>query len=181
MVDRFMDPIERLVQGLIPGVDYLAWYRARVVAQALESSGKMTVDVVPDDHRIPPMARVSLKLGLPATEVKISPGAFVLVGWENGDPARPQAALWDGGEAPALKLVFNAIEAFVGGEVGAEPPPKGITYLGAEAAFFAALVSAVSTALSAAGAGGSIPALTAAFASFQSGAPTYLASRARVL
>ena len=182
MLDRVTEPLARVVAGLLPGVDYLAWYRARVVRQTLSpTTGKMTVDVTPDDARIPPLSGVPLRLGLPAVEVQASPNAYVLVGWANGDPAKPQAALWDGGESDAIKMVFNAAQLFLGGEAGAEPPTKGITYRTAEDAFLSAIVVAVSAALTASGAGAAIPALTAAQAAFNGGAPAYLAARARVL
>ena len=182
VADRIAEPLTRIVKGAVPGVDYLGWYRARVVKEALSATTrKMTVDVVPDDARIPPLSAITLKLGLPGAEVQISPGAYVLVGWENGDPAKPQAALWDGGEADPLKVVLNAVQLFLGTETGAEPAIKGITSqaqfttLLTALATYAAAIKAVADPTNAA-----TPALLTAISTFLAIQGTALAARARV-
>jgi hypothetical protein len=101
-----------LARASRPNVDYFALYRAKVLAQ---SQDRATVDVVPDDVRLPPMSLIPLKLGIPGATTSIEPGAGVLVGWENGDPTKPQAFLFDGG-ASVLVLSLTAEKIELGGE-----------------------------------------------------------------
>lgn len=182
VADRIAEPLTRIVKGGLPGVDYLGWYRARVVRQALSTATrKMTVDVVPDDKRIPPLSAITLKLGLPGADVQISPGAYVLVGWENGDPAKPQAALWDGGEADPIKVVLNAVQLFLGTEAGAEPPIKGITAQAQMTALLTALTAYIGAIQAVADPTHvATTALATAISAFLSTQATALATRARV-
>jgi hypothetical protein len=184
-LDRLKESLAAVVRAMIPGVDYFGWYRARVIQQKVLTSGAMTVDVQPDDPRIPGMAGIKLKLGLPATTVTIPPGAYVLVGWEGGDPQRPQAALWDGGETPTTKTVINSLNLILGGELGAEAAIKGQTYRSGETTLNNSLANGF-TALAAVSVGTLSPlaagfsALAAALQTFEGGSPTYLATRAKV-
>lgn len=185
-LDRLKEAFAAIVRGMVPQVDYFAWYRARVVQQQLLASGASLVDVQPDDPRIPGMKGIPLRLGMPAVSVQIAPGGFVLVGWDGGDPGKPQAALWDGGEAPATKAVINALALFLGGEVGAEATIRGLTYRAAEATANNALVAAF-TGLAAACVGPLAPlaagftAAATAVQAFESGSTTYLSTKAKVV
>jgi len=129
VLDRVKDPIARLARNAIPWADYLTTYRGRVVAERLALDGTMTVDVMPDDARLPPMSGVKLKLGLPAVSAQFQPGARVEIGWEGGNPQRPFAALFDGGEADTISMVIKATQLFLGADVagGAEPATKAIS------------------------------------------------------
>lgn len=103
--DRMRDPLASLVTAALPGIDYLGKYRSKVVTQAGNA-----VDVEPDDPRIPPMTGVPIRHGIPGLEVTLTPPAYVLVGWHNGDPADPYAALWEGGETViVLKLAGGTL------------------------------------------------------------------------
>jgi len=57
-----------LVRAAVPTIDYFALYRAKVVSQAGQ-----TLDVVPEDPRLPSMGQVPIKLGVPGGEVQVSP------------------------------------------------------------------------------------------------------------
>jgi hypothetical protein len=94
-----------------PGLDHLALYRATLTAQ---SSDLATVDVRPDDARLPEMSGIPLRTGVPGAVAQVSPGAILLVGWDDGNPARPFAALWDQGAA-VLRLTLNASKVELGG------------------------------------------------------------------
>lgn len=87
------NPFAQLVKSAVPRLDWFALYRGKVLGQ----SGN-TVDVQPDDARLPAMSKVPLRHGLPGVSVSVQPGTSILVGWENGDPSRPYACLWEGGE-----------------------------------------------------------------------------------
>lgn len=91
-------------------IDYLALYPAEVYSQ--DSDG--TLQVFPDSDAIPKMSGVPLKLPAPGTDVRVTKGARVLVGFEGGDPDKPFAFGWGsegfssvsfgGGELPVSRV-----------------------------------------------------------------------------
>jgi hypothetical protein len=109
-------PLVASVRGALPQIDYLTTYRAKVVAQSAD--GK-TLDLQPDDARLPGMQQVPLRLGLPGVIALLAPGAFVEVGWDGGDPSQPHAKLFEGGET-VTKLVVKATMVYLGDEAGAK-------------------------------------------------------------
>jgi hypothetical protein len=86
------------------------------------------------------MGGIPFRHGLPGAVVGVAKGTTVLVGWSGGNPSQPYACLWAGGEGVA-SLTLNATTLNLGGEEGAEPPPKGVTLNGALTAFLAALTT----------------------------------------
>jgi hypothetical protein len=121
--DRLKSPIEKMIRAMLPLIDYQAWYRARVVSQ---SSDKKKVDLKPDDPRIPGV-KAELMLGLPGAEVQVTPGAFVLLGWKDGNPQFPVAKLWEGG-ASVINLTLKATQVVLG-DTGGEPAAKATTLM----------------------------------------------------
>jgi hypothetical protein len=103
-LDRVKASFVALARGAHPTIDYLTLYRGRVLKQ---HDNLARVDVQPEDRRLPPMANIPLRTGVPGVDVRLrlqdeagqSNGAapLVLVGWENGRPDRPYAALWAAG------------------------------------------------------------------------------------
>jgi len=89
--DRFKRALEAFLLAVFARIDYLALYPAKVVSQ----NGDGSVDVQPDDARLPGMTSVPLRFGLPGLELKVTSGARVLIGFENGDPRRPVATAWE--------------------------------------------------------------------------------------
>ncbi len=173
--DRMRNALAGLVKGAQSPIDYLALYTAKVVSQ---SGG--TVDVRPDDRRIPSMASVPLFAGLPQWSMQVAPGGRVLIGWSGGDPARRFAVAFDAGvaaqsvgiESPLVTLGIGAV---------AEPAVKGETYRLAESTMNTAL-AATCTAAAASCVGplaalqASFTALAAALTAFETGAATYLST-----
>jgi hypothetical protein len=47
---------------------------------------------------------VPLRVGLPGFVVEVPPGARVLLGFDNGDPQRPYASLFDPGSVKSIKF-----------------------------------------------------------------------------
>ena len=94
----------RAISGLDPMVPYRYLYRAQVVSQS--SSNLDQVDVRPDDPAVPEMAGVPLRHGIPGVQAQVQPGCFVVVGWANGEPNAPFAALWEPG-AKVAKLILS--------------------------------------------------------------------------
>lgn len=104
-MDRVKAPLAAMLRAAKPRLDFFAGYRARVTSQ---SADRKTVDVVPDDTRIPSMGQLTIKHGLPGVTVKVKTGCYIEVRWENGDPARPYAAIWDpGADAEAIAIVVS--------------------------------------------------------------------------
>ena len=131
MSDFDQDEIKRSWEGIVrsalPGVDLFASYHAKVVAQSADGS---TLDIQPDDSRLPGMTAVQLRLGIPGTTVKVSPGCGVMLSWDAGDPSRPFCMLWDLGatmleieiKATNIKLTTSAtIYLNAGGVPGSRP------------------------------------------------------------
>jgi hypothetical protein len=83
-----------LARSSVPRIDYFAFYRATVQAQ---SSDLATVDVQPDDARLPGMTGIGIRPGLPGTKVKIPNGVSVMIGFMGGSPRLPYVATWDSG------------------------------------------------------------------------------------
>lgn len=174
-----------------PLLDYRAFYRARVLAQ---STDRLRLDVEPDDKRLPLMSEIPIKHGVPGAVITISAGAFVMVGWENADPSRPHAAVFDHG-AGVVKLVLNGTEIVTGGESGAEKTIKGETYRMSEAQLTSALSTFVAALVTYAGAIKSIAdpsnaataalttaatAMTTAITTFEGQASSYLTTNTKV-
>lgn len=82
--------IEAIVERATRKMAYLAVYPSTVHSQASDG----TLQVFPDDERIPKMAGVKLSLPVPGAEVRVRSGARVLLGFEGGDPAKPYATGW---------------------------------------------------------------------------------------
>jgi hypothetical protein len=188
MNDRLKGPLAALARRADPLVLYRSLYRSRLVRQ---SSDLLRVDVATDDPLLPEMSNIPLHHGLPGLALAVSPGAYLLVGWANGRPDVPFAALWSnpnqtgaanargtgggGGSVDRIALVTALLEL---GEFGAaDAVIKGSTYRTAEVAlhvFLQATLAAAGAALSSAGGVGSHgaaqPFLTAAGAGLSTAA-----------
>jgi hypothetical protein len=65
--DRSLGPLAQLVEGAIPQLDYLALYPATAKTQ----NNDLTLELVPDDERIPAMSSVPIRHGVPGMTVKV--------------------------------------------------------------------------------------------------------------
>lgn len=86
----FADNVKRVTDGPI---NYSQWYPAKIVQQDADG----TLHLLPDDARVrgTGMTKVPLRTGIPGLTVKVLPGTYVRVFFENGSPAAPVAALMD--------------------------------------------------------------------------------------
>lgn len=84
--------------------DYHAQYVARVVKQGDDGS----LDVIPDNAKIPGMTGVPIRYGVPGIFAKVEPGARVLVGFEGGNPAKPIATVWESASISELRITSEA-------------------------------------------------------------------------
>ena len=100
-----------------PDLMRLGLYRARVDSCGQDGAA---MDVTPDDERIPPAKNVPVRSPLPGAVVVVQTGAYVLIGWERGDPERPYCVpSWESG-AQASKIVLPANELYLATENGAK-------------------------------------------------------------
>jgi hypothetical protein len=90
-LDRMKAALAAYVRSLFAGLDYYASYPAKVVAQ----NGDGTLELQPDDPRIPGLSNVPIRYGVPGVKATVASGARVLLGFAAGDPGKPQAELWE--------------------------------------------------------------------------------------
>ena len=112
----------RAIAGLDPMVPYRYLYRAQVIGQS--ASNLDQVDVRPDDPALPEMAGVPLRHGIPGVQAQVQPGCHVVVGWANGEPDAPFAALWEPG-ASVTKLIVNGVAIQLGDSSASQHPFHG--------------------------------------------------------
>lgn len=104
---RMLDALSRLVASLTRRVDYLAHYPARAVQQRADG----TLDLVPDDPRVPSCQAVPIRYGVPGLRAEVPAGARVTLTYEGGDPSRPVATLWDTTTVTTLKVNGSTVRA----------------------------------------------------------------------
>lgn len=182
--DRLKRAFYALFKASVPRLDYFGRYRARVIKFDHSSQ---TVDVIPDDPRIPSMGGVRVRngiAGLNTEMLNIAKDTTLLVGWSGGDPSVPFAESWGGGESVSrATLVADSI--VLGGD-GAEPTLKGQTYRTAEAQQNQQLATTL-TGMASASTGALAPlaagftALAAAIQAFEAQAETYPTTKVSVV
>lgn len=111
--DRLKQSLKGFVKTVMNRVDYLAMYPGAVVKQ----NGDGTVQVQPDDMRLPVMDNVHVKHGMPGLTVQVGGGARILIGFSNGRPDQPYAALWDP-VGTVLSLTLSAQQVNITGSAG---------------------------------------------------------------
>ena len=99
-VDRLLAPFEALVKRFTSRLDYCALYACRVVGQNVDG----TLELQPDDARMPQLSGVSIRHGIPGVSVSIAAGSRVLLGFEDASPAKPFAALWQADSVTEIRF-----------------------------------------------------------------------------
>lgn len=105
----------KAVQGTDPLIRYRCIYRAKVISQ---SGDLQTVGVRPMDPTLPDMDGIPIRHGIPGVRVQVEPGCTIQIGWDDGRPDRPFAALWSS-DARATRIVIPSPNL----ELGSENPP----------------------------------------------------------
>ncbi len=101
MSDSITTSLRRIVEAFVGRrLDHLALYPAVVVQQ--RSDG--TLDLSPEDPRVPSCQGVPIRLGIPGVTVTVPSGGRVLLGYANGDPSRPYASLWESGTVTRITI-----------------------------------------------------------------------------
>lgn len=120
--DRYADDaataLEGLVRHLTAHVDYFGQYAARVVSQNVDG----TLELEPDDARLPGFSNVPIRYGVPGVEASLAPGARVFVAFEAGNPAKPVATVWESSSLVSLRVAGSVIPvARIGDTAGPYP------------------------------------------------------------
>lgn len=103
MWDRFKSAFQSMLDHMLGSqLDYLARYPSTVVAQDADGS----LQLKPDDARLPGLTGIPIWPGLPGVSMTVPVGARVLLAFAAGDPAMPIAEMW--GSGTPLTLVFDA-------------------------------------------------------------------------
>lgn len=95
--DRLKRGLTGFVRSLVgndiigPHVDYLAAYPCKVVTQNADG----TLELQPDDVRLPPMSRVPIKYGIPGVTATVQNGGRALVEFSGANPQYPFATIWE--------------------------------------------------------------------------------------
>ncbi len=92
--ERFRQDFANIVENLVGRrLDYTQLYPAVVIAQNADG----TLQLLADSPTIRGTGHnnVRIRHGLPGVSVTVSQGARVRIGFENGDPSQPFAALFD--------------------------------------------------------------------------------------
>ncbi len=113
------ESIAAIVRQEMASIDYFTLYDAKIVSQSADLT---TVDIQPGDPRLPGMSKVPLRMGLPGASAQVTPGGFIRLGWDRGNPSMPYAALWQGGESP-IKVILKGATVYIGDESGAAALP----------------------------------------------------------
>ena len=127
----------RALQGLDPMHPYRRIYRAKVLGQSLDLQ---KVDVRPFDPSLPAMSGIDLRHGVPGIKVQVAPGCSVQIGWDDGKPDKPFAALWST-DASAIKVSLIATQLNLGSDMPIDAAMLGTTYRTAESISNAALLA----------------------------------------
>lgn len=128
--DRIKGPIADFVRGLFPTY----WYFGRYPSKVAKQNDNGTLELVPEDVKVPGLSEVPIRLGLPGASVRVAAGSRVLLGFEGGRPSQPFAELWDISTCTELKLngttiILNggtAKVARVGDTISATIPPGAV-------------------------------------------------------
>jgi hypothetical protein len=111
----------RDLQRLDPMLPYRRLYRAKLLAQ---DADLQHVDVRPFDSGVPDMAGIELRHGIPGVKVQVALGCTLQVGWDDGKPDKPFAALWST-DAHAVKIVMPSDQLLLGSEAAIQQAPLG--------------------------------------------------------
>ena len=76
---------------IVQRVDFLAAYQCKVVTQ----NGDGTLELQPDDVRLPGYSKVPIRYGVPGVSATVAAGARVLLEFAGGDPQKPIATVWE--------------------------------------------------------------------------------------
>lgn len=98
-VGKLLAGLEKIIRRVTRRVDYCALYPCTVVAQRADGS----LDLQPETPALPAPQAVPYRT-LPGVTLTVPTGTRVLLGFEDADPARPVALLWELGTVTRLAV-----------------------------------------------------------------------------
>lgn len=122
--DSEAEPLRRFIRETMRDTQYHVTLSGRAAVQRLDGS----VDVYPDDKRLPALTNCIVRAPVPGGKVTVNPGTQVVVLFENGDPRqRVIVAYGQGSPTAAMALVGDAVNC---GTITVTPlltgtPPSG--------------------------------------------------------
>lgn len=136
--DRLKSGLEKFIRAVLgPRIDYLASWPAVVKAQNADGS----LDLQPDDPRLPGVQGIPIAYGIPGIAVTVKTGSRVSLSFAAGDPSKPRATVWDsssvgtviviadqtiGGTPPSITLVSPIVK--LGSSGASQPFVLGTSY-----------------------------------------------------
>jgi hypothetical protein len=116
--DRVKGALKAFIESLTARYRYSARYQCKVVSQ----NGDGTLELIPDDRKIPGMSGVPIYCGIPGAAVKVSPGARCLLEFAGGDPSKPCVTGWEPGSAAQIDLsTTGLLNVNAGGAAAVRP------------------------------------------------------------
>jgi hypothetical protein len=110
--DRIKRGLTRIVQAMLAPTDYHAAWPAKVVSQSAQG----LLELVPDDPRLKSINNVPIRYGVPGVTATVRPGARVMLQFEQGDPSRPIATVWE--SASLISVTVKADKVYIGDDTG---------------------------------------------------------------
>jgi len=126
--DRLKAVLEAIVTRVLQRVDYLAMYPSTVILQNADGS----LELKPDNPKLAGMSKVPIRYGVPGVRAEVPAGARVAIEFEDGDPSKPIATVWDP-DSGVTTLIFDdgtAPIARMGDIVNVFFPPTPIPVVG---------------------------------------------------
>ena len=107
VADNQFEPLRAFVRETMRGVELLATYTGRVEAQRADG----TLDVSPDDKRLPPMTGVRVRVPVPGAKLTVEVGSRCQLVFEGGDVQQRVATLYTpGSDVRAVARVDDEVD-----------------------------------------------------------------------
>ena len=103
---KILEGLHRLIDQRTRRLDYCALYPCTVVQQRADG----TLDLSPETTALPAPQAVPYRT-IPGVALTVPAGSRVLLGFEDADPARPVALLWELGTVTRLAVNGSSIRA----------------------------------------------------------------------
>ena len=133
-MDRLKAALAAFVRSVTSRLDYLALYPCKVLSQ----NGDGTLELQPEDSRLPGLSKVPIRIGVPGVDVKVEGGAKVLLGFAEGDPRVPFAALFDKDSLKEVTITASAkVTVSAGSDVVVNAAGKATVNAGSDVALTA--------------------------------------------
>src|SRR4051794_14049704 len=109
--DRLKAGLEKVIRAVVgPRIDYFAPYSAVVKAQG----GDGSLDLQPDDPKLPGMQGIPIDTGIPGVTIRVAVGARVLMLFVGGDPSQPRVTEWESASVTAITFAGTTITLSAG-------------------------------------------------------------------